>query len=83
MSATPWVTVNDTWLFCIATGREFNGEPLTRESFPAFARTIAARAGAKLDRLQGHLRHRSLQMSARYIERQGAWIDHPAFLIAA
>jgi len=47
MSATPWVTVNDTWLFCIATGREFNGEPLTRESFPAFARAIAARAGAK------------------------------------
>ena len=47
MSATPWVTVNDTWLFCIATGREFNGEPLSRESFPAFARAIASRAGAK------------------------------------
>jgi hypothetical protein len=47
MSATPWVTVNDTWLFCIATGRKYLGEPITRATFPAFARAIAARAGAK------------------------------------
>lgn len=47
MSATPWVCVNDTWLFCIATGRKYLGEPITRASFPAFARAIAARAGCK------------------------------------
>ena len=45
MSATPWVTINDTWLFCIATGREWAGERITRETFPSMARAIAARAG--------------------------------------
>lgn len=49
MSATPWVTVNDTWLFCIATGRSFHGEKITMETFPAMARAIAAQAGVSPD----------------------------------
>ncbi len=49
MSATPWVTINDTWLFCIATGREFHGEKITMETFPAMARAIAAQAGVAPD----------------------------------
>lgn len=49
MSATPWVTVNNTWLFCIATGLKWNGEPITIETFPSMAHAIAARAGAKPD----------------------------------
>jgi hypothetical protein len=47
MSATPWVCINDTWLFCIATGRKYLDETITCSSFPAFARAIAARAGCK------------------------------------
>ena len=46
MSATPWVTINDTWLFCIATGRKWNGERITFDNFPAVARSIAASVGA-------------------------------------
>jgi len=48
-SATPWVTINDTWLFCIATGLKWHGEPITVDNFPSMARAIAARAGAKPD----------------------------------
>lgn len=40
-SATPFVTVNDTYLFSVATGAEYNDMPIDRDNFPAFARTIA------------------------------------------
>jgi len=49
MSATPWVTVNNTWLFCIATGRKWNDEQITLDTFPSMARAIAARAGCGPD----------------------------------
>ena len=47
MSATPGSCVNDMWLFAIATGRKWNGEQITRETFPAMARAIASRVGAR------------------------------------
>jgi len=45
-SATPGITVNDMWLFAIATGREFMGQKITRDWWPTVARSIASRAGA-------------------------------------
>jgi hypothetical protein len=49
MSATPWVTVANTWLFAIATGRKWQDEQLSTANFPSLARAIAARAGAAPD----------------------------------
>lgn len=45
MSATPWVTIEDTWLFCLATGREWMGERISMQNFPHLAKAIASRAG--------------------------------------
>lgn len=49
MSATPGSKINDMWLFAIATGRKWQGESLTMETFPSMARAIAARAGTTPD----------------------------------
>jgi len=46
-SATPWVTINDTWLFCLATGRQWQGERISMDNFPSMARAIASRAGTQ------------------------------------
>ena len=45
-SATPWAKIDDTWLFCIATGKKWQGEQITMHNFPNMAQAIASRAGA-------------------------------------
>ena len=49
MSATPGVTVNNMWAFAIATGRKFNGEQITEDTWASVASAISSRSKAKPD----------------------------------
>lgn len=49
-SATPFVTLEDTRMFCIAARFEFAGAPVTNDTFVPFVRQFIYQAGGKIDK---------------------------------